>query len=405
MPKKRPDITNEELAALQQSIQTQQFTYAKPPVATIPTTDDHTTHADAPAVVVPDFNAYFMCATASPEPSTPPPTTPNTYDDPVCTACNVGILQPHDGFLTCPTCGTQGEACIESGAEWRSFGAEDAKVSDPARCGSSTATYLSKDDASKNADASGSQISCRWRESRKMRTARMMQGWSLANPNTRTFRKDIREKKCLLYTKGYTSLIVDDAVHRFVEIKKLEAKKNIKCRSENNQGLWAYCVKETCKKHGVPRSVKEICADLGLTNQVMTRGHAVYVKARKEADAHDHKVNESTNIKKDVDQPHDFVPRFCSKLGLSDSVRRDVHNVTVVTKQCGLVPDKPALIAAACILFVVNHHNLPYTSSDIQKVVGGTSHVTISKCYKERLKGFAPFLVQHIGLATEAEPC
>ena len=280
----------------------------------------------------------------SSEPS-PSSSTSNTYDDPVCTACKVGILQPHEGFLTCPTCGTQGEACIESGAEWRSFGAEDAKVSDPARCGSSTATYLSKDDASKNADASGSQISCRWRESRKMRTARMMQGWSLANPNTRAFRKDIREKKCLLYTKGYTSLIVDDAVHRFVEIKKLEAKKNIKCRSENNQGLWAYCVKETCKKHGVPRSVKEICADLGLTNQVMTRGHAVYVKARKEADVHDHKVNESTTIKKDVDQPHDFVPRFCSKLGLSDSVRRDVHNVTVVTKRCGLVPDKPALIA------------------------------------------------------------
>ena len=49
-----------------------------------------------------------------------------------------------NGFYVCQQCGTIGDQCIDSTAEWRTFGNEDSKCADPSRCGHiNNNTYIS----------------------------------------------------------------------------------------------------------------------------------------------------------------------------------------------------------------------------------------------------------------------
>lgn len=306
------------------------------------------------------------------------------YAEPLCAECRVGICQPDAGYMVCPACGVVGEACIESGAEWRSFGGEDAKVVDPSRCGSSTSNYL----MANYAYSAGTQISSRWRrETEKMHLAQLLQRRLSANPRSRPLRNTFNEFKRATYNNGYSHKIVDDALHLYTSAKKV---KNF--RADNRKGLIAKCLAETCKKHGVSRSAKEICKDMGITVDVMTKGHRALTKARKDAEASNHKINESSKkTRKTVDQPVDFVDRFCSRLRVADDITEEVRRVTLAVKKMRLVSDNAPLVASACILMVAQHYKLKLTATDIQRVVN-ISHVTIDKCHK-KLRDFREALV------------
>ena len=306
------------------------------------------------------------------------------FSDNLCKECSVGICQADAGFMVCPECGTVGEACIESGAEWRSFSGADTKLVDPSRCGSSTSNYL----MTQHAYSAGTQISSRWRrESDKMHLAQLLQRRLSANPRSRPMRNTFNEFKRATYSSGYSHKIVDDALHLYTSAKKV---KNF--RADNRKGLMAKCLAETCKKHGVSRSAKEICKDMGISVDIMTKGHRALTKARKVAEESNHKINESSKrTRKTVDQPADFVDRFCSRLSLPTDVTEDVRRVTFATKEMRLVSDNAPLVASACILLVTQHHQMSLTASDIQKIVN-ISHVTIDKCYK-KIREFKDALV------------
>ena len=306
------------------------------------------------------------------------------YQDPICKACHIGVCQADEGFMVCPECGTVGEACIETGAEWRSFGGEDAKVTDPSRCGSATSNYLMAD----YAYSAGTQISSRWRcESDKMHLAQVLQRRLCANPQSRPLRNTFNDFKRTTYNNGYSHKIVDDALHLYTAAKKV---KNF--RADNRKGLMAKCLAETCKKHGVARSTKEICKDMGISVEIMTKGHRALTKARKNASETNHKINESSKTtRKSVDQPSDFVDRFCSRLKIPPDITEEVRRVTIQAKEMRLVSDNAPLVASACILLVAQHYQLKVSGSDIQKVVN-ISHVTIDKCFK-KLRDFREALV------------
>ena len=84
-----------------------------------------------------------------------------------------------DGYYVCQECGTLGEACIESEAEWRVF-SKDENRNDSSRCGESSNSYLTVND-----QAEGTVISCKWKESEKMRNARQYHKWNSCNANGR----------------------------------------------------------------------------------------------------------------------------------------------------------------------------------------------------------------------------
>ena len=63
-------------------------------------------------------------------------------DEEICELCNQGTIQNNQGTIICTSCGNVKEIVIESGAEWRYYGSEDSKNSDPTRCGMPTNQLL-----------------------------------------------------------------------------------------------------------------------------------------------------------------------------------------------------------------------------------------------------------------------
>ena len=52
----------------------------------------------------------------------------------ICSSCNKETLKTPSAII-CPHCGVISDGIIDFNAEWRFYGSEDSKYSDPTRCG------------------------------------------------------------------------------------------------------------------------------------------------------------------------------------------------------------------------------------------------------------------------------
>ena len=84
-----------------------------------------------------------------------------------CDLCNSVVNYGDDRFLTCtnPKCGIIYKDTLDLSAEWRYYGADDNKSSDPTRCGYYSNSLLP-------ISSLGSIVSRRWGESYEMRKIR-----------------------------------------------------------------------------------------------------------------------------------------------------------------------------------------------------------------------------------------
>ena len=60
----------------------------------------------------------------------------------ICNNCNKDSLYIETGLHICTNCGSIIDRVIDSSAEWRYYGSEDSKSSDPTRCGLPINTLL-----------------------------------------------------------------------------------------------------------------------------------------------------------------------------------------------------------------------------------------------------------------------
>ena len=60
----------------------------------------------------------------------------------LCIHCKSEDLQLDNGHIICKTCGTINNTSIDCNAEWRYYGNDDSKFSDPTRCGLPTNSLL-----------------------------------------------------------------------------------------------------------------------------------------------------------------------------------------------------------------------------------------------------------------------
>ena len=60
----------------------------------------------------------------------------------LCVECSSPNIENNNGALVCRDCGTINESLIDYNAEWRFYGSDDSKYSDPTRCGLPTNALL-----------------------------------------------------------------------------------------------------------------------------------------------------------------------------------------------------------------------------------------------------------------------
>ena len=333
-------------------------------------------------------------------------TTTKNIDIKQCEICQSSHIKIVDGFHVCQECGILGSACIQADAEWRVFSKDENRNNSSSRCGDISNNYLTVND-----QAEGTLISCKWKESAKMRNARQYHKWNSCNPNGRNLYVIFDELQRHAQKNGFNQMIIEDTKHLYKDTTDYHL-----FRGMNRKGLYAYCLYHTCKKKNVPRSIKEISKIFGLDPHVMTKGHTAFnkvlrehqtIKDRKQddiiinntivdnTDSRKQQTKCKRRIKKCSDgskirmlaKPVDFVERFCSKLDIPKHIRNDVHNVTIEVTKKRLVSDNPSLITSACMLIVFTRHKMKYCSADIQQV-SSISHVTIDKCFKKILVFF-----------------
>ena len=165
-------------------------------------------------------------------------------DEEICELCNQVTIQNNQGTIICTNCGNVKEIVIESGAEWRYYGSEDSKNSDPTRCGMPTNQLLPE-------SSYGSTISYKNNESYEMRKIRNYHGWQSMPYKERSLYGVFDEIQVKALRGGINSCIIEEAKIFYKKIAESKIS-----RGSNRRGLIASCIYKACKvktSHGATR--------------------------------------------------------------------------------------------------------------------------------------------------------
>ncbi len=295
-----------------------------------------------------------------------------------CNYCNsLELIQSNDGLLTCKDCGSIIDHVIDQSAEWRYYGCDDSKSSDPTRCGMPTNDLLPQ--SSLGSFISGSN---RGFESYDMKKIRRYHTWNAMPYKERSLYTVFDTLQIRAINNGIPSCIVEDAKIMYKVLSEARIS-----RGSNRKGLIASCIYFACKKEQATRSAKEIADIFKLNITDMTKGCKKFIEIW-------NMVNKSSldNINLTSSQPNDFIQRFCSKLYISDDIIDLCQYISNKSEEYSLVSENtPPSIAAGSIYLACQLMNISITKKDISEACK-ISEVTISKCYK-KLEKYQQYIV------------
>jgi len=270
-----------------------------------------------------------------------------------------------EGMIICKCCNNTISNIIDT-AEWRFYGANDSKSSDPTRCGMPVNQLLPESSV-------GSFISTRGSRGYSMNKVRKYQQWGGMPYAERTLLKVFQEISRVCKQAGIPEMIIKEAhvLYKIVSTTKIT-------RGSNRKGIIAACVYFSCKINNVPRSTNEVASIFSLSGTIMTKGCKKFQEIMQLNKVDINRIHNTSTITMD-----DFIDRFCSKLELNQEDVSNIKHISYLSQVYNLINDNtPPSMAAGCIYLYIKE--LEYdihkkTISDICKI----SEVTINKCYKK----------------------
>lgn len=303
----------------------------------------------------------------------PSNTTSSSDQDDVtcCPFCGGLDIVLDDGNFMCYGCNSLVDRFIDMTAEWRYYGADDNKSSDPTRCGMPVNELLP--------DSSlGSVISNQFNESYDMKIIKKYHMWNSISYKERSLYNIFENITVNAINNGISPSIIEEAKAFYKKVSESHIS-----RGENRSGLIATSIYMSCKSNNVPRSTKEIAKIFNLKNTTMTRGCK--------------KFNDIMRINMDSSHPLDFIHRFCSKLNLPTTMREECKRIIQKADDLNILCEStPPSAASGCIYMCNVIHDLGLTKKDIA-LASGISLVTLSKIAK-KLMGYK----DHLSLSTDA---
>lgn len=268
------------------------------------------------------------------------------------------------GVIVCSICKNTVSNIID-GPEWRYYGANDTKNSNPTRCGMPINELLPQ-------ASSGTSISYRGGGS-EMRRVRTFQQWNGIPYKERSLLKVFQEISDKCKKADIPQIIIKEAQSLYSVISSTKIS-----RGSNRKGIIAACVYFSCKDSNVPRSVNEIADIFGIKNTILTKGCKQFKEIIQMNKLNVKRINDSNSVTID-----DFIDRFCSKLHLSKEEIDVIKHLSKRSQELNLINENtPPSMAAGCIYLYIKEKNLEISKSDISEVCK-ISEVTINKCYKK----------------------
>ena len=273
---------------------------------------------------------------------------------------NMNNFIMHAGITTCKVCKNI-VSNISDTAEWRYYGTNDTKSSDPTRCGMPTNILLPE-------SSIGSTVNFK-NNSKSMNQIRRYQNFHGMPYKERSKYKVFNTiaEKCDKH--NINTKIVGEAKSLYNSISEIKIS-----RGSNRDGIIAACVYFACKECNVPRASKEIAEIFDIDITIMTKGCKSFQEIMNL-----NKKNKKRIANKSIN-PKDFIDRFCDKLNID--VKKIEEICDLCLKNNIISQNTPQSIAAGCIYFYIKKNDLDITKkslSDVCKI----SEVTINKCFKK----------------------
>ena len=290
---------------------------------------------------------------------------PTKEDMYTCCECKSYNLTYQDGQYSCGECGIMQEKVLSQEAEYRFYGSNDSRNSNPERVGMPTNALLPE-------SSMGSLIARRSYDKCSIKRMVQYNSWNQMPYKERSLYKIC----CKISAKGKACGLPKIIIERAKELYSIVKNVNIS-RGDNREGLIAACMWHACKDLDVPRSTKEIAHIFEIKLHDMTRGVKYFRENWRLANkSHEHICLDSTN-------PLNFIERYCSPLQLTLDIKHIVEFVSVKAILNGLVDDNTApSIASGTIFLTCSLCNNSITKKDVANACK-ISEVTISKCYKK----------------------
>lgn len=277
-----------------------------------------------------------------------------------CEFCGDVSVILHDGDYFCQKCGSLAHRFIDSGAEWRNYGAEDNKCN-MTRCG------MPVNDLLPNAFL-GSMIGYgAYRDTGDIRIMRKYHLWNSTSYKERSLFTIFDSLTQNAGNNGIPKSIIEEAKALYKQISDAKIS-----RGNNRCGLIAASIYMSCKNNKVPRSTKEIAGFFNIKLPVMTKSCK--------------KFQEILKTKPISTSAEDFISRYCSKLNM-DKYKKEICKEVVrrAEKEDIVSENTPPSIAAGVIYLCC----VEYKWNIDKKTLAASceiSQVTVTKCFKKLLQ-------------------
>ena len=287
-----------------------------------------------------------------------------------CAGCGHSLLMGPEGFPVCSNrqCGLILTAVLDTSPEWRFYNGQGSAGGDPTRCGMPINPLLQE-------SSFGCKVLTNSSSSYQMRKIGRYTSW-IGMPYREKAHYDEFQRISLLAEKGgLPKLIISDAM-RFH--KSISEQKTF--RGLNRDGIIAASVYISARVNGYPRTPKEIARVFLLDPTAATRGCK---NATGIFNGLERGLCENAKTTLCLSTPASFIPRYCSKLGLTEELLLVCSFVAARTKELAIVPENtPHAKAAGIIYFVTHNCNIGVSKSMIAQV-SEISEVTINKCFRK----------------------
>lgn len=269
-----------------------------------------------------------------------------------------------NGIIECNQCSNVISNILNS-PEWRYYGADDNKSSDPTRCGMPVNLLLPDSSV-------GSIVLNQYSKDYNMNRIKKYQDWSSMTYKERSTYKvyNTISDICKKYDLPKIIEIEAKSLYKIISETKIS-------RGNNRKGIIASCIFFACKTCNVPRSQKEIAQIFDLKIPVMTKGCKLFQEI-----IHMSK-NKSRVLNAVSITSSDFIDRFCNRLNIDSSEIGDIKKLEVEIQKHKIISEvRPDSIAAGSILLYCKLNNIDVDKTDISEI-SRISEVTINKCCKK----------------------
>ena len=178
----------------------------------------------------------------------------NDLLDLICKGCKSQNLRELDGYYVCQDCCLFNECIIDTGQEWRYYGAEDSKGTDQSRCDMPTNDILPK-------TSYGGLVGFGTKETLTTKRIRNMSYWNSIPYRESSLLETFNNITIMAQNSGIPQCIIEEAKYMYKKVTDIKSSRRTK-----KEGMKAGSIMLACKLKGVPRNGSEIAEIFRMKN-------------------------------------------------------------------------------------------------------------------------------------------